>query len=136
MKSTFVIALLTLASTMRLFRPAAVNPAYSVSVTIRPTSPANPYQLLAKHRTAPPHTCNVAIRDISTHKTLKTMRLTLIPGKEESQMAFAGGNQIMVTAMLSTNGERASWEVSMSRDGAAFMSQKSDTELRVATNEN
>lgn len=132
MKSIFVAALLTLASTMPLFHPASINSSYSVSVTIRPTSPANPYQLLATVHTPPPHTCDVVITDITSQKTLKKMHLMLVPGQRATQMAFASGNQIFVNALLSTTGERASWDVSMSRDGATFMSQKSDAELRVA----
>ena len=132
MKSTFALALLTFASTMPLFHPAAINPSYSVGVTIRPTASASPYQLLATLHTPPAHSCDVVITDISSHKALKKMHLLLIPGEKASQMAFASGNQIIVNALLSPTAERASWDVSMSRDGATFMSQKSDAELQVA----
>jgi|GEM_PF-4905161 len=131
MKSTFALALLTLAATMPLFQPAAVNTSYSVSVTIRPLQPRSPYQLLATSRTPPPHSCDVVITDLTSHKTIKPIHLMLMPGDTATKTAYNAGAEIFVNASLSAKAERAQWEVTVRRNGEILMSQKSDTQLRV-----
>ena len=135
MKTMLAVAVLTFAATMPLLHPApVVNGPYSVSVTIRPTTSANPYQLLAA-QTPPPHTCTVEITDLGKHETLRGPVVVLTPGEHESKTRFISGYDIKLNASLSLNAQRAWWDVTMRRNGDVVVSQKSDMELRVTRSE-
>ena len=135
MKTMLAVAALTFATTMPLLHPAPapVSGPYSLSVTIRPVTDANPYQLLALHL-PPPHSCTVEITDLSTHKVLQGPKVNLTPGERESKTSYVAGYSIDLSAHLSTDGSRARWTVAMRRsaDSALVVSQTSDTQLRVA----
>lgn len=131
MKSILAIALLSLAATTPLVGPPAGG--YAVSVTIRPESSANPYELLSPPRVyRSPHTCSVEVTDLANKMTIVGPKLVLMPGDHATtRTKTISGYEVVLTASISGDAQRASWEVVLRRDGQLVTTQKSDTWLRV-----
>src|SRR5947207_3475416 len=116
MKQMMAIAILSLTSTMSLVRPPA--DVYAVNVTIRPESPANPYELLAPARAiVTAHVYSVEVIELVTNTTIVGPKLVLMPGDHATKANTISGVHIELTASLTHDAQRASWEVVLSREG-------------------